>query len=123
MINRRGLPEEIISDNGTNFVAADKELKEMTCQIVNDSKFTSTMIKRKIKWFFNPPQAPVDSHDDNGMYIYNKFLETVEEFCSLNALPVDVKFEELFYQNRAKWHKSCCLKFSASELAHRKQKH
>ena len=58
MINRRGLPEDIISDNGTNFVAADKELKKMTCQIVNDSKFTSAMIKRKIKWSFNPPQAP-----------------------------------------------------------------
>ena len=29
MISRRGVPEEMISDNGTNFVAANKELCEL----------------------------------------------------------------------------------------------
>ena len=32
MINRRGVPEEILSDNGTNFVAANKELCELICK-------------------------------------------------------------------------------------------
>ena len=36
MINRRGLPEEIISDNGTNFVAAEKELRKLTNEIIKD---------------------------------------------------------------------------------------
>ena len=58
MINRRGLPEEIISDNGTNFVAAEKELRKLTNEIVKDPKFVSTMTSKKIKWTFNPPYAP-----------------------------------------------------------------
>ena len=32
MISRRGLMEEMYSDNGTNFRAADKELKSMILQ-------------------------------------------------------------------------------------------
>ena len=58
MIDRRGLPEEIISDNGTNFVGANKELCEMTAKIVQDSKFKSTITGKGIKWIFNPPYAP-----------------------------------------------------------------
>ena len=58
MINRRGLPEEIISDNGTNFVAAEKELRKLTNEILKDPKFVSIMISKKIKWTFNPPYAP-----------------------------------------------------------------
>ena len=58
MTNRRGLPEEIISDNGTNFVAAEKELRKLTAEIVKDPKFVSTMASKKIKWTFNPPYAP-----------------------------------------------------------------
>ena len=29
MVNRRGLPEEMLSDNGTNFIGANKELQEL----------------------------------------------------------------------------------------------
>ena len=58
MINRRGLSEEIVSDNGTNFVAAEKELRKLTNQIVKDPKFVSTISSKKIKWTFNPPYAP-----------------------------------------------------------------
>ena len=58
MINRRGLPEEIISDNGTNFVAAEKEVRKLTNEIVKDPKFVTTTTSKKIKWTFNPPYAP-----------------------------------------------------------------
>ena len=58
MIDRRGLPEEIRSDNGTNFVGANKELCEMTAKIVQDPKFKSTITGKGIKWIFNPPYAP-----------------------------------------------------------------
>ena len=32
MINRRGVPEEMLSGNGTNFVAANKELCKLLCE-------------------------------------------------------------------------------------------
>ena len=54
---RRGVPKEIVSDNGTNFVGAVNELKELF------SKFDKNGIQRAatdkgIKWKFNPPGAP-----------------------------------------------------------------
>ena len=53
MMNRRGVPSEIISDNGTNFVAANKEL----CELVRkDRRVQSSTANKGIK--FNPPYAP-----------------------------------------------------------------
>ena len=54
MINRRGIPEEMLSDNGTNFVAANKEL----CELYKDPKTKSAVADKGIKWTFNPPYAP-----------------------------------------------------------------
>ena len=55
MINRRRLPKEIISDNGINFVAANKELCELICK---DPKVQANTISKGIKWILNPPYAP-----------------------------------------------------------------
>ena len=35
MASRRGLPEEIFSDNGTNFEDADAELRSITSKLEN----------------------------------------------------------------------------------------
>jgi len=45
----------MLSDNGKNFVAADKELQEMTNKMVKDPKLMSQMTSTGIKWNFNPP--------------------------------------------------------------------
>ena len=57
MINRTGVLEEILSYNGTNFVAANKELCELICK---DPKVQANNIitSKEIKWTFNPPYAP-----------------------------------------------------------------
>ena len=55
MINRRGVPEEIISDNGTNFVADNKELCELICK---DQKVQANTTSKGMKWTFNLPYAP-----------------------------------------------------------------
>ena len=57
MSNRRGLPEELISDNGTNFKGADAELKELVAKL-NDVQINQSIANKGIRWCFNPPLAP-----------------------------------------------------------------
>ena len=54
---RRGKPTKIISDNGTNFVAADRELAE-EIQAINSRKLRDELVLEAIEWQFNPPHAP-----------------------------------------------------------------
>uniref|UniRef100_A0A5S6R5Y0 Integrase catalytic domain-containing protein n=1 Tax=Trichuris muris TaxID=70415 RepID=A0A5S6R5Y0_TRIMR len=46
-----------VSDNGTNFVAGDRTLREGIRQL-NDSAIEEFMAKKNIEWHFNPPGAP-----------------------------------------------------------------
>lgn len=60
-VSRRGIPEHIHSDNGTNFIGANNELKELYALL--NSKKHENMInqfanKHHIKWHFIPPRAP-----------------------------------------------------------------
>ena len=58
MSNRRGVPEEMISDNGTNFVGANQELRKLINQMLQNSKLKESLTCQRIKWTFNPPSAP-----------------------------------------------------------------
>ena len=106
MINRRGVPEEILSDNGTNFVAANKELCELICK---DPKVQTNTTKKGIKWIFNPPYAPhfggvfeimIKSAKRAIMAILNnadvKDEELVTAFCGAEAL---INSRPLTYQS------------------------
>jgi len=55
--SRRGVPTDVISDNGTNFVGAQRELKALVAEFDQD-KISSHAANRSIKWSFNPPLAP-----------------------------------------------------------------
>ena len=41
VVNRRGLPREMLSDNGTNFVAAERELSEFV-EALDQSKIAQS---------------------------------------------------------------------------------
>mgnify|MGYP002717571259 CR=1 FL=1 len=60
-IARRGIPEHIYSDNGTNFVGANNQLKELYALFQSD-EHKNTVNKfangRRIRWHFIPPVAP-----------------------------------------------------------------
>ena len=58
MTNRRGVPHEIVSDNGTNFVGANEELQQIVKQLLESEKCKDGLKKQGIKWKFNPPSAP-----------------------------------------------------------------
>lgn len=55
-VARRGRPEIVFSDNGTNFIAGERELREMLASW-NQEKINLTMAQRQITWKFNPPTA------------------------------------------------------------------
>ena len=59
-IARRGIPTEIFSDNGSNFIGAQAELKKMF-QIAQDSSNASLIqwaFIKGIQWQFSPGRAP-----------------------------------------------------------------
>ena len=53
-IARRGQVKEIRSDNGTNFVGAERELREALNQW-NQSAIHNAMLQKNVDWIFNPP--------------------------------------------------------------------
>ena len=56
-IGRRGHSAEIHSDNGTNFVEANHELRDCLAKLKQDT-VKNYLAPRGIKWHFNPPLAP-----------------------------------------------------------------
>ena len=86
MINRRGVPEEILSDNGTNFVAANKELCEIICK---DPKVQANTTSKGIKWTFNPPYAP---HFGG---VFEIMIKSAKRAITAILKNADVKDEEL----------------------------
>lgn len=71
-ISRRGQVSVIRSDNGTNFIGAERELRE-AIQNLNDSKIKEEMLKGGIEWNFNPPGA---SHQGG---IWERQIRTVRK--------------------------------------------
>ena len=55
--NRRAWPDEFTSDNGSNFVGANRELRELVSQL-NRNKIEKSTSPMSVKWNFNPPAAP-----------------------------------------------------------------
>ncbi|XP_013859164.1 uncharacterized protein LOC106514442 [Austrofundulus limnaeus] len=53
---RRGPVSQIRSDNGTNFVGAERELREALAAI-DHAKIQQTLLANEIEWIFNTPAA------------------------------------------------------------------
>ncbi|GBM00440.1 hypothetical protein AVEN_179245-1 [Araneus ventricosus] len=60
-IARRGKPSDIYSDNGTNFVGANNELRKILKDLFNKEstgKIEDFIASEGIVWHFNPPATP-----------------------------------------------------------------
>lgn len=58
MTARRGLCRAMFSDNGSNFVGANKSLTELYKFLkLNKSNISSSLLRHEIMWHFNPPGA------------------------------------------------------------------
>ncbi|XP_070549472.1 uncharacterized protein [Ptychodera flava] len=75
----RGQVRSIRSDNGTNFIAADKELKE-SINRWNQEKIAEMLHQQDIKWEFNPSRFPLwrsmvashQNHKENHLFLAQK---------------------------------------------------
>ena len=59
-VSRRGLPQELHSDNGSNFKGADNDLKEVYAFLSSHSIqniISNFSLSQKIQWNFNPERA------------------------------------------------------------------
>ena len=55
MASQRGLPKDVVCDNGTNFVGGSYELKEL--EALDKKKLQDATISHGVTWHFNPPLA------------------------------------------------------------------
>ena len=53
-VSRRGPPEVMFSDNGSNFVGASNELRRVL-QSLDDNGISDRLLRYNIEWRFNPP--------------------------------------------------------------------
>ncbi|PFX13712.1 hypothetical protein AWC38_SpisGene22184 [Stylophora pistillata] len=57
MIARRGKPAHIWSDNGTNFVGSENELREAIKRLGSE-RIGDQLSDNEVQWHFNPPSSP-----------------------------------------------------------------
>jgi transposase InsO family protein len=76
-LNRRGHVKEIRSDNGTNFVGAERDIQDAIKQL-DKTKLTSELAIRGCNWVFHPPGA---SHMSG---VWERLVRTVKR--SLKAI-------------------------------------
>ena len=90
---RRGFCKELYSDQGTNFVGADAQLKQM---IVASSSYSTQIVKSLAQegttWIFNPPSAPYfgriwEAAVKSAKHHFRRFIgEQVQTFSELATL-------------------------------------
>jgi len=57
--NRRGMPSEMFSDNGSNFLGTAKEIENIAAMLQKSKQPISIIeAERNLKWHFNAPRAP-----------------------------------------------------------------
>ena len=94
-VARRGLPQTIYSENGTNYFGASRHLKEIyTFLRLHHDQLYDLFSQRSVDWRFNPPSAPnfgglweaaVKSVKNLLKGLIHTTSHTFEEYCTLLA--------------------------------------
>jgi hypothetical protein len=72
---RCGVPKRIRSDNGSNFVGGDKELRQSIDKWNQNHNLNQHMLLHEIDWIYNPPPRVTWAGVGSGKYVqYGRFL-------------------------------------------------
>ena len=56
MTTIRGWPKKMVSDNGSNFIAADREIGELVVEL-DQEQIRHTTANKGVEWYGNPPAS------------------------------------------------------------------
>ena len=88
MAARRGWPKKMVSDNGSNFVAADREIRELVAEL-DQEQIRRTTANKGVEWYWNPPAAP---HFGG---VFESMIKAAKRAISAILQDADVTDEEL----------------------------
>lgn len=91
-VARRGLPSQIHSDNGSNFVGAEAELRAATAGLRTDEAQAETQhwaSQRDIEWHFTPARAP---HFGG---LWESAVKAMKQLIRRTLSPQNLTFDEL----------------------------
>ena len=88
MAARRGWPRDMVSDNGTNFVGGNNELRELVDQI-DQAKVESLTSNQGISWHWNPPVSP------HFCGVFERMIKAAKRAIKAILGDVEVEDEEL----------------------------
>lgn len=85
-IGRRGIPSKMFSDNGSNFVGAEREIKESFQQAYDQqtSEFNQFMLENQIEWKTIPARAPHFGGWESAVKLTKHHLKRVLKNVRLN---------------------------------------
>jgi hypothetical protein len=89
MVSRRETPSYVVSDNGTNFVAAERELRELIENLDQEKIVRETTKYQPITWKFNPPSAP---HFGG---VFEALIKSAKKAIKIILGDADIRDEEL----------------------------
>ena len=88
MVARRGWPKLMLSDNGSNYVGAAREIKELVDNM-DQEKVQRLTSNQGIEWQFNPPEAP---HFGG---VFERMIQSAKRAIYAILKEADVNDEEL----------------------------
>ena len=89
MVSRRGTPSYVVSDNGTNFVGAERELRELVENLDQEKIVRETTKYQPVTWQFNPPSAP---HFGG---VFEALIKSAKNAIKIILGDADIRDEEL----------------------------